>query len=78
MLPYCCRFFAESYGQLFFLAPAAACALVWGLGRLGWRPPRDWQDRLFLESYTKLAGFRAGELAGKGLGVQQHDITVVG
>lgn len=68
-LPLPRSFFTESYGQLFFLSPSSVCALAWGLGRLRWRPPRDWQDRLFLETYSKLAGFRPGELAGRQQGL---------
>lgn len=61
------RMFTESYSQLFWLTPCITCALLSGLGRLGWRPPLEWADRLFLETYTHLGEYKPAELAG-GLG----------
>lgn len=56
--------FTESYSQLFWLTPSTTCALLSGLGRLGWRPPLEWADRLFLETYTHLGDYKPAELAG--------------
>jgi hypothetical protein len=58
------RLFSESYSQLFWLTPSTTCALLSGLGRLGWRPPLEWADRLFLETYTHLDDYKPAELAG--------------
>jgi hypothetical protein len=60
-----CRFFTDSYSQLFFLTGGCCCRLVWALGRLTWLPPQEWSDRLFLETYAKLSSFKAAELAGE-------------
>jgi len=60
-----CRLFSDSYSQLFWLTPSCTAVLLWGLGRLHWRPPVEWADRLFLETYTQLQDFKPAEITGQ-------------
>lgn len=57
------RFFSESYSQLFHFSSRHVAQTLSACARLKWRPPREWMDRVFLETYGGLELWKLQELA---------------
>jgi hypothetical protein len=59
------RFFTESYSQLFHFQPRHLAQTLTAAAQLKWRPPTEWMDRAYLESFGGLDYNRwsAAELA---------------